>query len=129
MKESNYSFFGADILAKGYVNKNNPVKAFDWDKAATKIKELLPSYPNLVAEAGLQGDWEYTGGIIFQDGSPNSESYTYLSSTWAIPTLIITVDDEELFEMPCYTNQSKRFNSGSKWDETSLKILGVTPNQ
>lgn len=125
MKESNYSFLGADIIAKGAINRNNPVKAFDWDKAAAKIKELLPSYPNLTAEAGLQGDWDYTGGIIFEDGKPNSESYTYLASTWAIPTLIITADGEELIEMPCYTNKSKRFNSESKWDKASLKILGL----
>lgn len=122
MKESKLSF------AEGFLGndaaiaraKRNKFKTFDWDKAAEIIKEKLKTDKNLVAEAGLEGDWDYTGGVIFENGKPNSDDYTYLSSNWAIPTLII--NDEE--EIPCYTeDENTRFHSESKWDELSLSIL------
>ena len=115
---SNYD----DAKAKGAIQM-----AFDWDKAAQIIKEKLKEYPDLSAEAGLEGDWEYTGGIIFEFGKPANEEYTYLSSNWATPTLIVTTDvGEESFE--CFTEENERFNSGSEWDEKSLKILGININ-
>lgn len=93
---------------------------FDWDKAAELIKDRLKTNPELTAEAGLEGDWAYTAGVIFEDGKPNSDDYTYLCSNWATPTLII--DDYE--EIECYTtDEGTRFNSDSKWDDISLKIL------
>lgn len=122
MKKSTLSFLGQDVFDKqNSVPKENKnkFKTFDWDKAAQIIKEKLKTNPNLLAEAGLQEDWEYTGGTIFEDGKPDSDSYTYLSSNWAIPTLI--VDNEEI---PCYTeDENTRFTEKSKWDEISLKIL------
>ena len=39
-----------------------PQMKFDWDKAAEIIKERFSNHPDLIAEAGLQGDWNYTGG-------------------------------------------------------------------
>lgn len=39
---------------------------FDWDKAARLIQEKKPKW----ATAGLRGDWEYTGGTIYEDGKP-----------------------------------------------------------
>ena len=98
-------------------------KAFDWDKAAQLIKEAFKSHSDLVAEAGLQLDWAHTGGIIFENSEPTSENYTYLSSNWATPTLILSWDGEEQQEIDCYCEQSERFNSGSKWDEKSLSIV------
>lgn len=69
MKQSNLtfkeSFFG--IQAKQAKREGKTQKAFDWDKAAKIIKEKYEKFPNLIAEAGLQGDWEYTGG----DGTIN----------------------------------------------------------
>lgn len=104
---------------------SNPQKAFDWDKAAEIIKDRLKTHPDLIAEAGLRGDWKYTGGEIFRDGKPTNEDYTYLSSNWAIPTLILSWDGYEQEEIDCSIIDS-RFGSGSKWDNKSLKILGIS---
>lgn len=122
-KDQNYSFAGPDIIAHGMANRNNAVKAFDWDKAAQIIKERLVEHPDLTAEAGLAGDWAYTGGCIFTEGYAVISDYTYLSSTWAIPTLVLSWDGEEQEEIDCYCDASERFDSKSKWDEESLKIL------
>lgn len=125
MKESTLSFLGADVFAKGLQNRGQTHKVFDWDKAASIIKEHLIKHPDLIAEAGLQGDWEYTGGVIFKDKQPTSENYTYLSSNWATPTLILSWEDEEQEELDCWTYMENecRFDSSSKWDEGSLAIL------
>ena len=66
--------------------RGSKAKVFDWDKAAQLIKERKPE----IAEAGLSGDWEYTGGEIYCDGKPvpQDDTYTYLSSIWATPCLI-----------------------------------------
>lgn len=124
MKQSNLSFVEGFLGLQAKAAKNKPMMTFDWDKAAEKIKELLLKYPNLVAEAGLQGDWQYTGGIIFENGAPTNEYYTFLSSNWATPTLIITCDDFEK-EIDCFIENSDRFSSSSKWDNQSLSILGL----
>ena len=127
MKESTLSFaegFTAPnaILAK---ERGEEQKAFDWDKAAEIIKKEYESHKDLVAEAGLEGDWEFTGGCIFKNGKPTNDDYTYLSSIWAIPTLILSWNGTEQKEISCYTNESERFNSCSKWDKKSLSILGI----
>ena len=125
MKKQEISFLGYDALAK---RSNSKVfKTFDWDKCAEIIREKLKEFPNLVAETGLQRDWDYTGGVIFKDSKPVSKTYTYLSSNWAIPTLIISNDGEELEEIECFTEDvNTRFDSGSKWDAESLAILAKT---
>jgi hypothetical protein len=127
MKQSDYSFLEGFTITKGQENaaKGISQKAFDWDKAAAIIKHHLNDHPDLTAEAGLQGDWAYTGGVIFENGKPVDDSYTYLSSNWASPTLIISWDGEEQVEIELSIEADKRFNSGSKWDETSLGILGI----
>ena len=124
MKTSNLTFEdgflgtqAADARAKG-----NEMMVFDWDKAASIIKDRLKAHPDLIAEAGLEGDWDYTGGQIFAEGKPDLEPYTYLSSNWATPTLIISWDGGEE-EIECYTTEESRFAEDSKWDETSLSIL------
>ena len=125
MKESNLSF--ADGFDGSRANRATAqgakMKAFDFDKAAEIIKEHLYEHPDLIAEAGLQGDWNYTGGVIFENGVPDSESYTYLASLWATPTLILSWDGIEQMEIPCHCEANDRFNSDSKWDDQSLKIL------
>ena len=74
----------------------------------------------------MQGDWDYTGGTIFENGKPTNDEYTYLQSNWANPTLILEWDGEEQEEIECFTtDDTKRFNSDTKWDETSLSILGI----
>ena len=129
MRKSELSFFGTDVFEKqAAVPKENKTKfmCFDWDKAASYIKLAFERWPNCVIEAGLQNDWGYTAGIIFENGKPTIDNYTYLSSNWATPTLVVLVDGEEIEEIPCFTfEHESRFESDSKWDETSLSILGI----
>lgn len=124
MKRSELSFMEGFTSGRG--NNNNPQKAFDWDKAANIIKDKLKEHPDLEAEAGLQGDWDYTGGVIFENSKPTNEHHTYLSSNWAIPTLILIWDGVEQEEIECYVIKSEsRFDAHSEWDDTSLSILGI----
>ena len=127
MKQSNLSFADGfmGIEAKIAKEKGNTHKAFDWDKAAEIIKEKLKLHPDLKAEAGLQGDWDYTGGTIFENGKPTNKEYTYLQSNWAKPTLILEWDGEEQEELECSTDANERFSSDTKWDEKSLAILEI----
>jgi len=128
MKRSEFTFAEGFLGTRADIakSKGNPMKAFDWDKAAEIIKDKLKIHPNLSAEAGLQGDWNYTGGEIFVDGKPTNEEYTYLSSNWATPTLILSWGGCEQEEIECFAIDS-RFDEDSKWDEDSLKILGINP--
>jgi len=122
MKRSELSF--AEGFTSSRSNNKNAFKVFDWDQAANIIKENLKLYPDLTAEAGLQGDWNYTGDIIFENNTPNIDCGTYLRSNWAVPTLLLFVNGVEIEEIPCYTEDvNTRFTQHSKWDETSLAIL------
>lgn len=125
MKQSNLTFIEGFLILKQNKQKkqNKTQKAFDWDKAAKIIKEKYKEFPNLIAEAGLQGDWEYTGGVIFENGEPTNDNYTYLSSNWATPTLLLFDGYTEIDEIDCSIEKSDRFNADTKWDEQSLKIL------
>lgn len=127
MKQSTLSFLDGFTSSNSKLayDKNKPMMAFDWDKAAKIIRETLQQFPNLIAEAGLQQDWNYTGGIIFEKGFPTNESYTYLCSNWATPTLIIECDGLEILETDCCIIETDRFTSDSKWDNESLLILGI----
>jgi hypothetical protein len=102
-------------FAMGEAHRYDPMRVFDWDKAAETIKKLRPS----VAAAGLQGDWEYTGGEIFRDGKINRKSYTYLASTWAIPELCI---DGVFIECWRWMDETK-WNEYTKWPKSAVKIL------
>lgn len=124
MKKSNLTFLEGFLGTDARRAERNTHKSFDWDKAANIIKEKIKQHPDLKAEAGLQNDWDYTGGVIFEEGKPTNEDYTYLKSNWAIPTMILSWDGDEQEEIECYTTEG-RFDSESKWDETSLAILGI----
>lgn len=102
-------------FAMGEANRGKEPMVFDWDKAASLIKEHKPKF----AQAGLRGDWEWTGGVIF-DGQPTEKHYTYLASTWATPELDI---DGGLY--PCFRMQSEvpDWGSDTKWPESALAIL------
>lgn len=122
MKKTEFTFLEGFTSLKGL--NNNPFKTFDWDKAAKIISQKLKYFPNLMAEAGLQGDWDYTGGVIFELGKPVMDTYTFLTSNWAVPTLILSWDGKPRYEIECYVlEKESRFNSDSKWDKTSLKNL------
>ena len=126
MKQSDFGFVEGFLTTRGInaAKAGKKQKAFNWDKAAEIIKENYSRHPDLVAEAGLQGDWEYTGGVIFENGKPTNDSYTFLQSNWATPTLILSWDGSEQEEINLGVEDS-RWDSGSKWDDQSLSILGI----
>tara|TARA_R110002167_G_scaffold331706_1_gene538359 strand:- start:9786 stop:10175 length:390 start_codon:yes stop_codon:yes gene_type:complete len=128
MKKSNLTFEeGFDgTQATEAAKQGKPMMAFDWNRAAEAIKYHFGDHKDLVAEAGLQGDWAYTGGVIFKEGKPTDENYTYLASNWAVPTLILSWDGKEQEEIKIFAENSDKYNSGSKWDDESLGILGIT---
>lgn len=102
-------------FARGEANRGQEMKVFDWDKAARLIKEANPTE----AGAGLSGDWEYTGGSIFEDGKPTEDGYTYLASTWATPELDM---DGEIVD--CYVMESEtEWGCDTRWPESARKIL------
>lgn len=96
----------------------NKTKVFDWDKAATLIRERKPK----VASAGLASDWEWTGGTIFSEGKPDTESYTYLASIWATPELSL---DGEVIACWKLAEHTPGWDSGTKWPESALAILNA----
>ena len=109
-------------FAMGELNRHNEKKVFDWNKAAKLIKE---NYLDEVVLAGLSGDMEYTSGIIFEDGHPVYDYYTYLSSTWATP--VLAVRDKEI---PCYVMEHEtEWDDSTKWPQSALDILGVKESQ
>jgi hypothetical protein len=97
-------------------------RVFDWDGAARKIREAGAKS----ARAGLQGDWEWTGGSILEDGKPvpADETYTYLCSVWAAPELEI---NGEVVECWVYRDESPGWDSKTYWPPSALSILGATP--
>lgn len=104
-------------MMMGEANRGKELKVFDWDKAAELIKESGAKD----VEAGLSGDWEYTGGAILEDGKVPDHSYTYLASTWATPEIEI---NGEVFS--CYKMQSETEGWGSDtfWPESAKAIMG-----
>jgi hypothetical protein len=125
-KQSTLSFAdGFNPNGQGIINAKlgKPQMAFDWNKAATIIKEKLKLHPDLIAEAGLQGDWDYTGGVIFKDGTTYNDDYTYLSSNWATPTLILSWDNKEQEELDCFVYGNELYDSDTKWPKSSAELL------
>jgi len=94
-------------FARGQASRGQPIKYFDWIKAAELIKEYGAKH----AAAGLIEDWEWTGGDIMEDGKiiPEEDTYVYLGSTWATPTLIINHWDDE-FECWKYKDEIPKEN-------------------
>lgn len=96
------------------------INVFDWTKAARLIKEKKPE----LVEAGLNGDFECTGGRIYEGGKlvPKDETYTYLASCWAIPTIVLDGVDE-----PCFYREDEEprdWDANTYWPEEARKILG-----
>lgn len=123
LKRSELTFLDGFIARQPYSEGD---RVFDWDKAAEIINKAYSEHPDLIAEAGLQGDWNFTGGCIFENGQPVKDSYTYLESSWATPTIILSWEGRDQIELECWElADGSRFNSGSKWDKKSLGILGI----
>ena len=113
----------AYMLAQANLGKER--KVFDWDKAARIIKERKPKW----AVAGLANDFENTAGTIFEDGYPIGDSYTYLMSNWATPTLqLCTGYGEKPEAVECYLMESEAhgWDAKTKWPKSALDILGFT---
>lgn len=104
-------------FARGQAAQGNRIRSFDWDKAARLIAERKPE----TAGAGLSGDWEWTGGAIFDEGAPVSDDYTYLASTWAIPELSL---DGDLIDCWRYEDETG-WSADTKWPESALALLGI----
>lgn len=106
----------------GKANRDKPLMVFDWNKAAQIIKDRKPA----AASAGLQSDWEWTGGEIYSDGkpTPREDTYVYLASTWATPELDIDGEIIDCFVMesevpPEWTGDPAHVY----WPASALKIL------
>ena len=106
----------AMALAMGELHRNDPLMVFDWDKAARILSERMPN----VATAGLENDFEWTGGVIWNDGKPFMCSYTYLASTWAKPMLVI--GDEEI-ECWRYKDDVPDWSAETKWPKSAIDIV------
>lgn len=89
---------------------------FDWDKAATLIKESGVK----CASAGLDGDWECTGGYILEDGKIPEDHSTFLESTWAKPELNINGRTIECYKMKSETDG---LDADTFWPESARRIL------
>ena len=105
-------------FAMGEANRWKELMVFDWDKAARLIRERKPE----CASAGLRGDWEYTGGTIYEDGEPVMDDYTYLASTWAVPELDI---DGEIIDCYRMEHETPGWDSETKWPKSALDILSA----
>ena len=106
----------------GELNRGNEEMVFDWNKAATLIKDRKPKN----ASAGLRGDWEYTGDTIYKDGKPVGNCDPYLASTWAVPELYMDGDIVECYRM---AHEVPRWNANTKWPQSALEILNAKEAQ
>jgi hypothetical protein len=100
----------------GKINKDKELMVFDWDKAATLIKESGATD----AEAGLSGDWEFTSGQILDEGEIPTSSFTYLASTWATPELSINGVISDCYKMQ---SETEGWDSQTFWPDSAKKIL------
>lgn len=105
----------AIIMKDAAITAGSKSKVFDWDKAAQLIKETQPA----VAGAGLQNDWEWTGGEIYRDGEIVTDEYTYLFSRWATPEIEM---DGELIECWRYA-EGQEWDEDTKWPQSAIDIL------
>lgn len=104
-------------FAMGAANRGKPLMVFDWKKAAEIIRKEMPRE----AEAGLEGDWQFTGGLIFRDGKIVDDCYTYLASTWARPQILIDGAYRDCFVMEGETE----WNESTKWPAEAKAILSA----
>ena len=109
-------------FAMGEANRGKDLMVFDWNKAAMLIKKSGVDS----ASAGLNSDWEYTGGPIFSDGKPvpEDDTYVYLASTWATPAIEIGNKIYDCFIMESEVPEEWGDNYAKiYWPESALKII------
>ena len=103
-------------LLRGLTTNEPRKKVFDWNKAANLIIECGADR----AYAGLAGDWRCTAGIIWDERKPVLDSYLYLCSHWATPTLQVDGDDYQCW---IYQDDSPGWDSRTVWPGCALEIL------
>lgn len=104
-------------FAMGATSRGNKAKVFDWLKAVSIIKQNNARE----ASAGLIEDWGDTSGLIFSSGEvvPKNQTYTYLASTWATPTIIV-----DGIEFDCYCMEDEcNWNSKTYWPQEAIDRL------
>lgn len=104
--------------SRAAVARGDELMVFDWDKAASLIRERKPA----VVEAGLSGDWSYTGGTIYRGGETCDE-YTYLASMWAKPMIELDGERVECFIYDTPETNPQGWGSDTQWPESALEIL------
>jgi hypothetical protein len=68
--------------------EGNRPRVLDWEKVARYIIEIGG---NCVVYAGIQEDWDNTGGIIYDHGEVvHNEAYT--TSIWGTPTIVVYIE-------------------------------------
>ena len=94
-------------------------KVFDWNKAATIIKENRPD----VATAGLAEDWFWTGCEVYNsdDGIVSIED-GHLCSIWATPILLLEFENrgDMTEECWCYEDEHPDWDAKTRWPEEAL---------
>lgn len=93
---------------------------FDWVKAAQMIKALNANE----ASAGLDGNWEWTAGCIYQDGRPVLNATPFLASAFLTPKLLIAGELHECFVME---DDRPDWNEHTVWPPEALSEIGFTP--
>jgi hypothetical protein len=91
-------------------------RVFDWSKVRALISE---HGENRVYSAGLSSDLEWTGGIIWEDGKPTSEHYTFLASAWATPVLVL--DDDTEIKCWRYDDDGCGWDCDTKWPDIATE--------
>ena len=104
-------------FAMGQATRNKELMVFDWEKAA----QLILKSGAQEAKAGLSGDWERTGGAIFENGEmvEEDETYVYLRSTWATPELELDGEVIDCFKMA----SEVEYEPDAYWPEVAARLL------
>lgn len=85
------------------MNDTNAINRYmDWNKAMRIIAE----HPHATIFAGLMEDWDFTSGLVYDNGTFCHE-YVFANSRWATPILV--VDGEEI---ECWTYEKRRIGVG-----------------
>lgn len=110
-------------FAMGAANRGKPHRVFDWNKAAEIIRDKQPDS----AIAGLSGDLEFTADTIFANGKRVTDACTYLSSSWAMPVLIL--DDGNEIACWVYEDDSDGWDANTYWPQSAIDILDGKVNR
>jgi hypothetical protein len=106
------------VCQKAVASQDQPVKVFDWEKAARIIAKKKPAS----ADAGLAGDWDWTAGTVYRNGEPVLDSCCFTYSTWATPSLQL---DDSLKKIPCWrwSGRGEIDSETSVWPSGALSVL------